>query len=695
MNPKIRNEHLGRGALVYVRQSTMAQVQDHTESRRSQYALADAARSMGFTQVETIDDDLGRSGSGIVERPGFQRLVARVCTASVGAVFCIEASRLARNGRDWHHLIDLCALVDTLVIDPDGVYDPRLVNDRLLLGLKGTMSEYELGLLRQRATTAIDSKAKRGELRVGLPPGFCWNDSGKIEIDPDQRVAGAVRGLFRKFREFGSASQVLHWARDAGLQLPVIRRHPGGTRVEWQDPAYHSILRMLQNPHYAGAYTFGKTENRTRIIDGRVHRTSGHKKPRQRWSVLLRDHHEGYISWAEYEDNQRMLSENAHMHKRAARKSGRGGSAILTGLLRCGTCGRMLRVQYGASGGYAHRYICRGKVDRGGAAYCLGVGGVRLDQAVSLQLLEAVAPKAIEIALEAADRIGELDMEQRKALTLALEEARYEVSLAARRHAAVDPDKRLVACELEARWEVALGRVRELEQRIQDLEASAVARQRPDAAALRRLAEDLPAVWNATPSDPILKQRIVRTLIREVVVGRDDPPTATVVSIHWEGGRHTRLRLARVSRNPTPAQRPTAVDAIQKIGGRWPDRDVAIALNRMRCKHEDGETSWTITRVQALRERLAIPDWQPSSPATHISLREAAGRLGISVGSAHRLIQTGALPATQCMPQAPWEVPVAALDSEAVRIGVQEIVARRVRKYKPMLENGTPRLPGL
>jgi len=694
MNPKIRRDHLERSAVVYVRQSTITQVQDHTESRRSQYALADAARAMGFAEVETIDEDLGRSGSGVVDRPGFQRLVARVCTGAVGAVYCIEASRLARNGRDWHHLIDLCALVGTLVMDHDGVYDPRLLNDRLLLGLKGTMSEYELSLLRQRATTAIDAKAKRGELRVGLPPGFCWNEIGKIEIDPDQRVAEAIRTFFRKFRELGSAVQVLHWAREAGLQVPVTRRHPGGTRVEWQSPAYHHILRMLQNPQYAGAYTFGKTEHRTRIIDGRAHRTTGHKKPRERWSVLLRDHHEGYISWAEYEDNQRMLSENAHMQKRAARKSGRGGSAILTGLLRCGACGRMLHVYYGASGGAAHRYICRGEGDRG-AAYCLGVGGVRLDLAVSLQLLEAVAPKAIEIALEAADRIGLLDMEQKNSLALALEEAKYEASLAARRHAAVDPDKRLVARELEARWEGALGRVRELEQRMQDLEASSAARQRPDAAALKRLAEDLPAVWNATPSDPALRQRIVRTLIREVVVGRDEPPTATIVSIHWVGGRHTQLRLARASTRPTPAQRPTAVDAIQKIGGRWPDRDIAITLNRMRCKAEDGGTSWTITRVQTLRERLGIPAWQPSSPAAHISVREAARRLDISTKSVLRLIRSGTLPAIQCMPQAPWEVPVAALDTEAVRIGVREIAARRFRKYEPVFEDGTPRLPGL
>ena len=695
MTPKVRPEHLKRGAVVYVRQSTMSQVQDHTESRRSQYALADTARSMGFTEVETIDDDLGRSGSGVVERPGFQRLVARVCTGSLGAVLCIEASRLARNGRDWHHLIDLCALVDTLVIDPDGVYDPRLMNDRLLLGLKGTMSEYELGLLRQRATMAIHAKAKRGELRVGLPPGFCWNDGGTIEIDPDQRVAEAIRTFLSKFRELRSAFQVLHWANDAGLQVPVVRRGPGGTRVEWQNPAYHNILRILRNPHYAGAYTFGKTENRTRILEGRAHRTYGHQRPRERWGVLIRDHHEGYISWAEYEDNQRMLSENAYVQKRAARKSGRGGRAILTGLLRCGACGRMLQVYYGASGGGAHRYLCRGDADRGASAYCLGVGGIRLDRAVSHQLLEAVAPKAVDVALEAASRIDEIDKERKRALSLALEDARYDASLAGRRHAAVDPDRRLVARELESRWEAALERVRELEERQRELDASAAARPTPDVAALKRLAEDLPAVWNASSSDPALKQRIVRTLIREVIVGRSESPAATLATVHWVGGRHTKLLIARVVSNPDPHQRPSAVDAVRKMGGRWPDREVAVALNRMRCKAEAGDGSWTVTRVQDLRERLGVPAHLPAATADHITVREASRRLGIAVHSVLRLIRSGTLPAVQCMRQAPWEVPVVALATDSVRIGVREIVARRPRKYRPMFEDGTPRLPGL
>src|SRR5215468_8840643 len=417
MHPKITREHLDRGAVVYIRQSTPGQVAEHRESQRRQYALADSARAYGFAAVTVIDDDLGRSGSGLVERPGFQKLVASVCSGSVGAVFCIEASRLARNGReDWHHLIDLCALVGTLVIDPDGTYDPRLVNDRLLLGLKGTMSEYELNLLRQRGLAARDSKALRGELQFVLPPGYWWNEIGQIEMDPDERVSGVIRLLFDKFQELGSARQVLLWAQDAALQLPVTRRNLSVCRIAWRPAAYHTVLQILRHPIYAGAYVFGRTTQRTRIVDGRARRSTGHSKPMAAWNVLLRDHHPGYISWEQYEANQKLISENAHMLPRTDRKSARGGRALLTGLVRCARCGRTMRVCYGTQSGHAHRYQCRGDDSHVGGWLCIGIGGVRIDRAVAAEV--------------------------------------------------VDPTKRLVARELETRWNTALERVAHLEDRI-------------------------------------------------------------------------------------------------------------------------------------------------------------------------------------------------------------------------------------
>lgn len=695
MNPKIRPEHLARGAAVYIRQSSMGQVMEHTESKRRQYSLAESAREMGFASVITIDDDLGRSGSGLVQRPGFQKLVACVCSGSVGAVFCIEASRLARNGRDWHHLIDLCALVGSVVIDPDGVYDPRQVNDRLLLGLKGTMSEYELSLLRQRGLAARDSKAKRGELRFALPPGYCWNELGQIDMDPDERITESIRLVFRKFRELGSARQVLLWLLDSDVKLPVMRWNRVHYRIEWQNPAYHTVLQILQHPMYAGAYVFGRTGQRTRVVDGRARKTEGHRKSMDAWNVLLRDHHPGYIPWEEFEENQKMISENAHMQKRMVRKSARGGRALLTGLVRCGRCGRMMRIFYGARSGHSHRYQCRGDDHHVGAGLCIGVGGVRVDRAVASQLLDAVSDCAVEAAIRAAEEAGRAGNDVLLALGRELEEIRYEASLAARRYEVVDPTKRLVARELEARWNAALERVAYLEHRIASLEAGAASRPQIDRAALMALAHDLPAVWNAPSSDARTKQRLTRILIQEVVIDVDDAANQAVLIIHWNGGRHTEVRVARVRNGRYPEDRhPSPVEVIRKLGGQWPDRELAVTMNRMRCKSADGQ-SWTTVRVRELRERLGIAAFDSTKPAEEtISVDETARRLSICVGSVLRLIRERVLPAVQLMPSAPWQVPVAALDSEAIKIGVRRVIERRPRNFSVLQDEKTLKLPG-
>lgn len=695
MNPKVTSDHLHRGAVVYVRQSTLGQVVEHTESQRRQYGLAESARTYGFESVSVIDDDLGRSGSGLVARPGFEKLVARVCSDSVGAVFCVEASRLARNGRDWHHLIDLCALVGTVVIDPDGVYDPRLINDRLLLGLKGTMSEYELSLLRQRGLAARDSKAERGELRFALPPGYCWDELGRIEMDPDERTVEAVRLVFRKFRELGSARQVMLWARQVQLKLPVYRQSRVNHRIEWCATTYHRVLTLLHHPVYAGAYVFGRTSQRIRIEDGRARKSEGHPKPRPSWNVLLRDHHPGYISWEEFEENQRMLSENAHMQKRASRKSGRGGRALLTGIVRCARCGRMMRVFYGSRTGHAHRYLCRGGVDQGGGKPCIGIGGVRIDRAVAAQIMDAVSGHAVEAAIRAAEQATEADDEIRQALAREREEARYEASLAARRHEAVDPSKRLVARELETRWDAALEHVAQIEERIARLDRKVTARPHIDRSALMALAHDLPAAWNASGVQGQTKQRLTRILVQEVVIDINEPSNEAVVTIHWSGGRHTEIRVARVRTGRYPEDRhPSPVEVIRTLGGHWSDRQLAVTMNRMRCKSSDGQ-SWTAVRVRELRERLGVAPFDPSLPREEtISVDETARRLRICVGSVHRLIRDGALPATQLMHSAPWQIPAAALDTEAVKTGVRAIIERRPRNFLNLQDTKTLKLPG-
>jgi DNA invertase Pin-like site-specific DNA recombinase len=696
MSTKITAEHLAREAVVYVRQSSMGQVLENTESQHRQYALADTARTMGFGRVQVIDDDLGRSGSGQVHRPGFERLVASVCTGSVGAVFCLEASRLARNGRDWHHLIDLCALVGTVVVDPDGVYEPRLINDRLLLGLKGTMSEYELSLLRQRGLAARESKAKRGELQFGLPPGLCWDDLGRIVIDPDERVSEAVRMIFRKFNELGSVRQVLLWAVDAGIQVPVFYTRARKSAVRWRIPGYHNILQVVQNPMYAGAYAFGRTETRTVVVDGRARKSPGCRRGRERWLVLLQDHHPGYITWQEFEQNQAMLAENAHMKKATERKSGKGGRALLSGMVRCGRCGHMMRIFYSSKAGHAHRYICVGDQMRGKTGLCIGVGGVGVDRAVAEQMLAAVKPQAVEAAALAAERLKAMDVEAIGAVQRELEDAQYEARLASRRYEAVDPEKRLVARELEARWEAALRRVSELETRLKSLRDKTTGQPDVDRAALARLAADLTEVWNSPTTSMATRQRLARVLIREVIADHDEQANESHVLIHWIGGRHTELRLARRRGPEIPDKaRPVAAEAMRKLGGRWPDRELAVTLNRMRCKSDDG-SSWTVAKVRALRAQLGIAEFQPASRLREtLTVDQTAVTLGICVGSVMRLIRERVLPAEQILPGAPWEIPVDALQTEAVRIGVQSIIDRRPRNFSELQELKCSRLPGL
>jgi DNA invertase Pin-like site-specific DNA recombinase len=677
MNPKLTTERLGRRAVVYVRQSSPGQVIHHLESQRRQYALADYARELGFQEVVVIDDDLGRSGSGLVERPGFQRLVAEVCTGEIGAVFCIEASRLARNGRDWHHLIELCGMAGAVVVDPDGVYDPALMNDRLLLGLKGTLNAYELDLLRQRSFEAIRQKARRGELRFCLPIGYVWTAHGKIEMDPDQRIQQALHLVYTKMTELGSVRQVLLWFRRERIPLPtrVIDETKGQT--VWTLPVYNTVLKLLANPIYAGAYAFGKTQVRTVIIDGRARKTGGHKKPQTEWTVLLRDHHPGYISWEQFERNQAMIADNAHMKSRMQPKAGRGGKALLSGLLRCRRCGRMLTVSYGGTHRQVPRYHCKGAQLNHGEDWCISFGSLRTDQAVAEELLRAIGGNAVEAALEAAEKLRQQQHERRNVLELELEQARYEAKLSARRYEAVDPDNRLVAAELEARWNAALTRVRELEDHLQKFDLGVKFPVIPDKEVLISLAQDLPAVWNSPNTDMRLKQRIVRILIREIVADVDQDKKEIALLIHWVGGQHSELR---VKKNGLGKHRRCtsvdAVDIVRQLAGNFSDERIAATLNCLKLQTGAGN-NWNEQRVASLRRCHALPAYNPEGgPKNMLTLEETASHLGVSPNTVRRMIQRKLLPANQVVPCAPWQIPVQEVQSSAVQKAVAMIKSR-------------------
>ncbi len=676
---KIRPEHLQRTAFVYVRQSSIAQVRHHEEGRRRQYDLEGYARTLGWTQVVVIDEDLGKSGASAAERTGFQRLVAEVSLGRVGAVFGLDVSRLARNNRDWYQLLDLCGLMNTLIVDAEGVYDPRQLNDRLLLGLKGTMSEAELGWIRQRAHEALLAKARRGALSQRLPVGYVHACDGRTEKHPDQRVQAAIRMIFEKFAECGSVRQTLLWIRQEQIAMPTITPEARWDEaVVWRLPVYSSVLALLTNPCYAGAFAYGRTKSRTVVTDGQAHQTRGHSRERGDWLVLLRDHHEPYISWETYERNQELIAQNAQMKGLTVRGAVRCGQSLVAGLLRCGHCGRRLHVAYSGHARIA-RYSCRGAALNHGEAPCIVFGGFRVDRAIEQEVLRVLAPGAIEAALASAETGGEQTVATRRALELELRAARYEADRARRQYDAAEPEHRLVTETLERRWNAALERVAALEQRLATLTAEA-SRQPPpaDRATLLKLAKDFPRVWTDAAADMRTKKRIVRLVIEEIIAHLKADPAQIELIIHWKGGKHTRMV---VSRNRTGEHRRCTdraiVEVVRDLARSLPDAQIARVLNRLGYRTGAGNT-WTQMRVTGLRTHHRIPVFDRAADREAVlTIDDAARLLGIGTATVRQMIVRGLLPATQPVRYAPWAIRREDLERDAVRRAVEALKRER------------------
>lgn len=668
ISTKITPTHLQRAAYIYVRQSTVTQVHEHLESQRRQYALTEHARACGWQQIEVVDEDLGRSGSGRVARPGFERLVAAVCDETVGGVFALEASRLARNNRDWHHLVDLCGLTATLLIDGEGVYDPRDFNDRLLLGLKGTMSEWELGVMRQRSLEALRLKAARGELYTTVPIGFLRTRDNRLELDPDQRIQQAIRLVFQQFAASGSLRQALLWFRSEGVELPAVDYGPFGRTVVWKIPVYNTLHNIITNPIYAGAYVFGRTVTRTKVTAGRPVKITGVRREQRDWAVFLQDHHGGYISWADYEAAQAQLRENAQMKGLMSRGAARKGDALLAGLLRCRRCGRRLHVTYTGTQKRVRRYACRGAMINHGTDKCLSFGGLAIERAVEEAVLAVLAPGAIDAALAAAQDAERARRTQQEHAQLKLEQLRYEAERSRRQYDAVDPAHRLVAAELERRWNAALDAVAAQERLVSELTAAAP-EAIPDRAALLALATDLPSLWQDPRTDVRLKKRIVRALIAELLVDVDDQAARIDVVIRWAGGQHSALSVRKQRKGEhryTTAR--DVVDLVRELVHVLPDSQIAAVLNRMGFRTGRGNT-WTVSRVVTLRHSHQIPVHDAARAAREgwLTLEAAAAHLEVSPTVVRTLITRGMLPAKQVVPTAPWVIQAPDLACEAVQ----------------------------
>lgn len=669
MSDKILPHHLERKAVLYVRQSSPFQVANNTEGQALQYAMQDRLRKLGWVEVEVIDQDLGRSAAGCDQRSGFERMVAEVCLGRVGAVAALEVSRFARNSRDWQRLVEVCRVVDTLLIDQEAVYSLRQGNDRLLLGLKGSLNEYELDLFRQRSVEARRAKARRGELVVAAPVGFLRTEDQRLEMDPDRRVQEAIRLVFRKFAELGTVRQTLLWFLEEGLDLPT--RTAAGETV-WRRPTYAAVMRFFTNPAYGGTYAYGKTEAVVRYNDGTPQKGLRQKAP-QDWLALIPNAHTGYISWDEFQRNRQAIAENVYGTTTGAAKH---GMALLAGLMRCGRCGRKLTVHYTGRAHDVLRYAClRGHLDQG-QPRCIAFGGIPVDAAVGRQLVAVVQPAAVEAAMTAMREAERSNDDVAAALGRDLEAARYAARRVERQYHAVDPDNRLVAQELEDRWNQALARVRELERQIEQHQASRPTARPPVEEELFDLAADIEAIWNDPGVDARLKKRIVRTLIQEVVADVDAAASEIVLVVHWRGGAHTELRLPRRRRGQCTATPKDVVAAVRVLARICTDRIIAGVLNRNGLRTGRGNR-WTAGRVVTLRNWNDIPVYAADRQHAEgwMNLTDAAAFLGVAANTLRLAVEHRRLPGEHPLADGPWVFRRADLETEAARLVVER--ARR------------------
>ena len=671
---KVSASHRSRQAAVYVRQSSLAQLERNTESTARQYHLVERAVTLGWSreQVRVIDADLGVSGSALGQRDGFESLVADVALGQIGIILALEVSRLARDNAAWYRLLDLAGACDTLVADADGVYHPGLFNDRLLLGMKGMLSEAELHVLRARLDGGIRNKAARGQLRTGLPVGLVWGEAdGQIQFHPDEAVTGLIQAVFDRFAGSGSVRATWLWLRDNNLRWPwqpVGYRRDRLPEITWVEPTYHAVHTTLTHPAYAGAYVYGRTrQDRYVGEDGRL-RARRRSLPQDQWEVLITEHHRGFIDWDTYQTNQQRIRLNIRPERHQPGTGAvREGAALLQGLATCGDCARKLAVFYRGPAKSVPNYYCHGSAElvEGKGSRHMNVGGQAIDAAVAETFLAAVSPAALQACLAAAERLetghdAALDQHRRQ-----VEQARYAALKAERRYRAVDPENRLVARGLEAEWNTAL-------QAAVDAEAELCRREqrRPtlltdtERAAILALGEDLDQVWHAATTTDKDRKQLLRTLLEEVqiTVRRDNHDPHADLLLRFKGGTLSELTVPL--RRPQPSIRTDedTIALLRRLAVHYPDAKTAGILNRQGRRTARG-LSFTASRVQSLRHHHTIPCYQPSDQPHEkegqpLNVSAAAKVLGIAPSTLLRWLNDGFVAGEQVTPGAPWRIRV-------------------------------------
>ena len=682
-HPKITDEHRNHKAIVYLRQSSSKQVKENLQSQRLQYAMADRARTLGFSQVETIDLDLGSSASlGAAQREGFDYIISEVARRQVGIVLSREVSRLSRTDKDWCHLFEVCQIFGTLIGDEEQVYDLSLIDDQLVLGIKGTLSVVELKVLKMRMLRGQEEKARRGELFKRLPSGYVRSVDGDVVKSPDQRVREAIELVFAKFRQLWSIRQTFQWFRDHDVILPVNPAQ-GGNQLTWQIPTQSFIRDVLTNPFYAGTYVWGRRPTETVLVDGQLKKRQGRVLRVEECRVFIPEHHEGYIDRKTYDENQRIIrGNNLNLESDESVSAVRGGQGLLTGLLRCGRCGRKLHVRYWGKQGTAARYLCKGDFDSGGE-YCLGFGGGLVDRRFSQEILKVISPLGMEASLRAIERLTSNEDERHRALVRQLEQLEFESQRAFEQYNEVDPRNRLVAAELERRWNTKLDEVEKVKAIISGLEQQAPQLSLADREKILAMGERIEEVWTSKHCPAELKKKIARTIIEDIIASDADGNTLHFV-IHWKGGVHTELTMPRPRSGAGQKTSLEALEIIRKMAVRYGDDQIAAVLNRLGCRTGKGKR-WNQNRVHTARRNHSIRGQKRAIVDPDIlSLGQAAKYCSVSQTTIKRLVECAKLAYEQVTPRAPWEIRRRDLDTEPVK----SIVDHLRRTGKLVLEGG-------
>ena len=658
---RIKATHLQRYAYVYVRQSTASQVQHNRESTDRQYKLGDRALHLGWPkeQVKTIDEDLARSGSSTSDRSGFTRMTTEVALGHVGLILAIEVSRVARNNADWYRLLDLCGVTDTLIGDEDGLYHPGLFNDRLLLGLKGTMAEAELHVIRARLEGGIRNKATRGQLRRGLPVGFVWGEEdGEVRFHPDQAVAGAIQSVFDKFTEMGSVRRVWLWFCSEGIVFPL--QSNSFPDIQWATPTYTRIHHVLANPVYAGAYVYGKTRQE-RFVDpnGRL-RKRIRRLPRSQWAVLLQNHHKGFIDWDTYSMNQRRIASNTHPAPHQATGAIREGAALLQGLATCGRCGRRLMVYYQGRCSTPGYYCTASTLVNRRGCHCMRIGGVQIDEAVTRAFLDTIAPAGIASALLAEENLQADHEATLKQWRLQVERARYETERAERRYRTVEPENRLVARTLEADWEHRLSDFSSAQAELAQRQTQFPDRLTdPQRKRIHSLGEDLMRVWEAPTTTYRDRKELLRTLLEEVNIKVEPGRPDAHLILRWRAGAVSELNIHLKRRNTPPIRTDEdTIELLRRLAVHYPDGVIAGIVNRQGRRTAHGDR-FSANKIGNLRRYWKIPRFDSattSSKGELVSVQKAAQKLGLAPSTLHRWLSDGFIAGEQVTPGAPWRI---------------------------------------